>query len=420
MTLTAAIIIAVVAVVFSGLFSGSEIAYVKTNKVRMEIDASRGGIIDRIVKRFSAREDMFISSLLVGNNLVLVIYGIAFSSILNPLLEHLGLNEALVLIVNTVISTGIILLLGEFLPKTAFQINPNFMIRLFAIPLYFLYMILFPLASMVSWISKMLMKLFGVSSDTAANVKVTMEQLDDYIEETIHNVDDKSDVDNEVKIFRNAIDFKDTEVAECMIPRNEIVAVSKIGTTRDELLKKFIATGRSKIVVFEEDIDNVVGYIHVAELFDPNADWSAHLKQVIFTPETMLANNLMKRMLSEKKSLAIVIDEFGGTAGLVTLEDLVEEIFGEIEDEHDRSKVEGTQLADGSYELSGRTEIESINENFNLDLKESGEYQTLAGYILHHTGALPAQGDELDVDGLRFRIDKMSATRIEQVNVKRL
>lgn len=419
MDLVSAIIITVIAVILSALFSGCEIAFVQSNKVRMEIDASRGGLIDRIIKRFSLREDMFISTLLVGNNVVLVIYGITFSLIINPLLEQLGLSEALVLVCNTILSTGVILLLGEFLPKTAFQINPNFMLRLFALPLYLIYLVLYPIALLISWISRSLMKLFGLSIATENNIQLTLDQLDDYIDETIHSVPDKTEVENEVKIFRNAIDFKDTEIAECMIPRNEIVAVSIETTTRQQLLEKFIATGRSKIVVYEGDIDNVVGYIHVSELFDQNSDWTQHLQPVIFTPETMLANKMMRRMMAEKKSLAIVIDEFGGTAGLVTLEDLVEEIFGDIEDEHDRTRSVGEQLPDGSYLFPGRAEIETINEKFDLDLPESDDYQTLAGYILDRTEALPAQGDSFLLDGLRFDIEKMSATKIEQVRIHR-
>ena len=419
MDLVSAIIITVIAVILSALFSGCEIAFVQSNKVRMEIDASRGGLIDRIIKRFSLREDMFISTLLVGNNVVLVIYGITFSLIINPRLEQLGLSEALVLVCNTILSTGVILLLGEFLPKTAFQINPNFMLRLFALPLYLIYLVLYPIALLISWISRSLMKLFGLSIATENNIQLTLDQLDDYIDETIHSVPDKTEVENEVKIFRNAIDFKDTEIAECMIPRNEIVAVSIETTTRQHLLEKFIATGRSKIVVYEGDIDNVVGYIHVSELFDQNSDWTQHLQPVIFTPETMLANKMMRRMMAEKKSLAIVIDEFGGTAGLVTLEDLVEEIFGDIEDEHDRTRSVGEQLPDGSYLFPGRAEIETINEKFDLDLPESDDYQTLAGYILDRTEALPAQGDSFLLDGLRFDIEKMSATKIEQVRIHR-
>lgn len=414
------IVITLVAIVFSALFSGCEIAFVQSNKVRMEIDASRGGLTDRIIKRFSEHEDMFISTLLVGNNVVLVIYGITFSMLVNPLLARWLDNEAWVLVANTLLSTGLILVLGEFMPKTAFRINPNFMMRLFALPLYIIYLLLYPLAWVISGISRGLMRLLGIDLPIVSAMRLTMDQLDEYIGQIMHDTPSRQSVENEVKIFRNAIDFKDTQIGECMIPRNEIVAVSIDHTTRPQLVQKFIATGRSKIVVYREDIDDVVGYIHLSELFDTSADWTQRLKPVIFTPETMLANKMMRRMMAEKKSMAIVIDEFGGTAGLVTLEDLVEEIFGEIEDEHDRRRVDGRQIGDSVYEFAGRAEIETINEQFGLDLKESDEYHTLAGYILAYTEALPLQGESVSIDGLEFTMVKMSSTRIETVRVRKL
>lgn len=420
MSLATAIIVTFIALLLSALFSGSEIAFVQSSKVRMEIDAARGGLIDRIIRGFSRHEDMFISTLLVGNNVVLVVYGITFSIIINPLLEKWLPNEGFVLIANTLLSTGVVLIAGEFVPKTTFRINPNFMIRLFALPLYLIYLVLYPVSLLVSAISKGLMKLFGIKSDEATDDKLTMDELDDYLQQQIDDNPHKQSVENEVKIFRNAVDFKDTTIGECMIPRNEIVAVGIDMVSREELIRKFIATGLSKIVVFREDIDDVLGYIHVSELFNVEADWRKRLKPVIFTPETMLANKMMRRMLSEKKSMAIVVDEFGGTAGLATLEDLVEEIFGEIEDEHDRKRLLAREVSPGIYEFSGRAEIENINEEFGLDIKESEDYHTLGGYILDELGELPKQDDSFDINGLRFTIIKMATTRIELVRVERL
>lgn len=419
MTLATAIVLTLIAIIFSGLFSGTEIAFVQSSKVRMEIDAARGGLIDRIIQHFSRHADMFISTLLVGNNVVLVVYGITISVIINPWLEQLLHNEALVLVCNTVISTTIILFTGEFLPKTTFRINPNFTIRLLALPLYLIYVVLYPVSLLVSWISRGLMRLFGLDDGESQPEVLTMDQLDDYLEQSLEERAGKAEVENEVKIFHNAIDFKDTQIGECMIPRNEIVAVSIDTTGRDELIRLFITTGRSKIVVYSRDIDNVVGYIHVSELFNVESDWKKCLKEVIFTPETMLANKMMRRMLAEKRSLAIVVDEFGGTAGLVTLEDLVEEIFGEIEDEHDRKSIVERELPDGSYEFSGRAEIEHINERFGLGLRQADQYHTLAGYILENLEALPAQGDTFGIGDMKFTILRMSATRIELVRVVR-
>ena len=417
------IVLAIAALIFSGLFSGLEIAFVQSSKVRMEIDAARGGLIDRIIKGFSNHEDMFISTLLVGNNVVLVIYGIALSAIINPILENLfNNNEALTLVCNTLFSTGVILLLGEFLPKTAFRINPNLMMRIFALPIYMVYLILYPVSWFVSLISSGLMRLFGIKSEETSKEKLTMEELDDYIQQSLENRNNKNVVENEVKIFRNAIDFKDTQISECMIPRNEIVAVPIKATQRDQLIKVFTDTGLSKVVVYREDIDDVAGYIHVAELFNTttNADWRRRIKPVIFTPETMLANKMMRRMMSEKRTLAIVVDEHGGTAGLVSLEDIVEEIFGEIEDEHDVKKFEARTLTEGVYEFSGRMEISAINEKFGLDIRESEEYHTLSGYILESLQELPKQGDTFEIGELKFIIKKMSATRIELIRVEKL
>ncbi len=419
MNLATAITVTIIALLLSALFSGSEIAFVQSSKVRMEIDAARGGLIDRIIRRFSRHEDMFISTLLVGNNVVLVVYGITFSIIINPLLERWLPSDALVLVVNTILSTGVVLFAGEFLPKTAFRVNPNFMMRLFALPLLLTYMILYPVTLMVSGVSKGLMKLAGIKSDSDSPEVLTIDQLDDYLQHQLDDHSDKVAVENEVKIFRNAIDFKDTQIGECMIPRNEIVAVGIDSTTREELVRKFIATGLSKIVVYREDIDDVVGYIHVSELFNVEEDWRRHIKPVIFTPETMLANKMMRRMLSEKRSMVVVVDEFGGTAGLVTLEDLVEEIFGEIEDEHDRKRMLAREVAPGVYEFAGRAEIESINEEFHLDLKESETYHTIGGYILDNLGAFPVQGDSFEIGDLRFTILKMATARIELVKVEK-
>ena len=408
-----AIILTIIAILFSGLFSGTEIAYVQSSKVRIGIDAQKGGLLSRIISGFTRHQDMFISTLLVGNNIVLVIYGITISVIINPWLESILPSEALVLIANTLISTFIILVTGEFLPKTIFRINPNLMLKIFALPLYFIYIVLYPVSLFTSSLSTLLMKIFGISSPKEDTSRLTIDQIDDYIQQAIEDKPKGEIVENEVKIFQNAIDFKDTHIHDCMIPRNEIIAVNIHGTTRAELLQKFISTGLSKIVVYDGDIDDVKGYIHVSELFTPDVEWRECLKPVVFTPETMLANKMMRRLLTEKKSMAIVVDEFGGTAGLVTLEDLVEEIFGEIQDEHDRDNLIARQIAPDKYEFSGRAEIEYINERFGLDLREDEDYQTIAGYILHNLEALPSPGDTFDISHFTIKILKTSGAKIE-------
>ena len=420
MSLATAIVITVIAIVLSALFSGSEIAFVQSDKVRLEIDAAGNGVIDRILKRFSHHEDVFISTMLVGNNIVLVVYGITFSIILQPILNRWFHNEALMLIVNTFISTGLVLLVGEFLPKTIFRINPNFMIRIFALPLYLVYWVLYPVSMLVSAISKSMMKFFGIGEQTDKKEGLTIEELDTFLQDQIDSLPHKEEIENEVKIFSNAIDFKDTQISECMIPRNEIVAVAKADMNREELIRKFIATGLSKIVVYGEDIDDVLGYIHISELFDVNADLSRKLKPVIFTPETMLANKMMRRLLNEKKSMAIVVDEYGGTAGLVTVEDFVEEIFGEIEDEHDRSKIVMKEVSPGIYEVSGRAEIENVNETFGLKLDEDEDYHTIGGLVLHNSGELPAVGYSFTYEDCKLTVVKMSAAKIELVRIQKI
>lgn len=421
MTLATAIVITILAIVLSALFSGTEIAFVQSDKVKMEIDAARGGLIDKIIKLFSHHEDVFISTMLVGNNIVLVVYGITFSIIFNPILESwFNHNEALVLTVNTLVSTMVVLFVGEFMPKTMFRINPNFMIRLFALPLYLVYWILYPISKLVSAISQGLMKLFGIGELQDRKEGLTIEELDTFLQDKIDSIPDKGKIENEVKIFSNAIDFGDTQISECMIPRNEIIGVSIDNLNRETLIQKFIATGLSKIIVYKEDVDDILGYIHISELFNLKANLSRKLKPVIFTPETMLANKMMRRMLNEKKSMAIIVDEYGGTAGLATLEDLVEEIFGEIEDEHDRKKILMREISPSIFEVSGRAEIENINEQFGLMLPENDEYETIAGYVIHSSGELPSEGYTFEDAGYKLTVLKMSAARIELIRIEKV
>lgn len=420
MDLAAAIAITIIAILFSGLFSGAEIAFVQSDKVRIKIDATRRGLVSRILQGFAHRADMFISTLLVGNNIALVIYGIAISVILNPILQKwFPGSEALLLICNTLISTLIILVTGEFFPKTIFRINPNFTMRLVAFPLWLIYWILYPVSWLTSALSCGLMRLFGIHQKTTDTRKLTIEQIDDYIQQTIDQTPDRRQVENEVKIFQNALDFKTTQAGECMTPRNEISAINLQTTTRHQLIHTFITTGLSKIVVYRQDIDDIVGYIHVSELFHPDTDWRTRIKPVLFAPESMLANTIMQRMLAQKKSMTIIVDEFGGTAGLVTLEDLVEEIFGEIEDEHDRKRLDYRRLPDGDYEISGRAEIERLNEELDLDIPEDDQYHTLAGYLLHILEAFPRKGIPVDIGPLRFTVLNATETRIQLVLVQK-
>ncbi|MDE7411125.1 MAG: hemolysin family protein [Paramuribaculum sp.] len=419
MDITTWIIIAAVSLLFSALFSGTEIAYITSDRVRVEVDLKRGGFIRRVIGRFYYDEDLFISTILVGNNIMLVVYGMGAAYLIEDCwLDHTSLNKAVILVISTLISTGVILLTGEFFPKTMFRINPYTSLKIIALPMSLFYVVLYPVSLFTSWLSKILMKLAGIHTMPGRMGALSVGDLNQYLEKTIDEVNpDKSPVENEVKIFHNALDFSLTHVRDCMIPRNEIVAVNIDTTTREELSDLFTRSGRSKIVVFQEDIDNVLGYIHVSELFDPSRDWKEHLIPVLYAPETLLAKKLMRRLLAEKRSLAVIVDEFGGTAGIVTLEDLVEEIFGEIIDEHDTSSEKVKLVGEGEYECPGRIEIETLREEYHIDIPEDDAYLTLAGYILHNLGTIPQQGETVRIDDMTFTILKRTATRLELIRI---
>lgn len=407
-----------ISLIFSALFSGVEMAFVTSDRVRVELDASRGGLLGSIIRRFYAHSELFISTILVGNNVMLVIYGMGFAALVEPLLAEVSTNEAFILVSQTLISTLVILLAGEFLPKTVFGINPNNSLKIFALPVYIFYIILYPVSAFTSWLSRVLMRLVGVKDPDRKLRLISIGDLNDYIEETIDDMEEKKqEVDSEVKFFHNALDFSSIHVRDCMIPRNEIVSVNIDTATRELLVDTFTRTGRSKVIVYRDDIDTILGYIHVSELFDPSVNWKERIKPVLYAPENLMANVMMRRLLSQKRSIAIVIDEFGGTAGMLTLEDLMEEICGNIEDEHDNSRLTAREVEPGIYDFSARCEIADINERFDLEIPEDDSYQTLAGYILHTTGSIPDGGDTVEIGGYRFDILKKSASRLELIRL---
>lgn len=408
-----------VSLLFSAFFSGMEIAFVSSNKVRVGLDVKQSGVIGRVLNVFYRNEEHFISTLLVGNNIALVIYGIGMADLLEPQIARIWDNGVFVVVMQTLLSTLLILFTGEFLPKTVFRINPNSSLHFFALPLYLIYLLLYPLAKFTSLLSEGIMRLVGVKiTHRALGTMMSKVELDSFIQESIDSSPAESEVEPEVKMFRNVLDFSNLHLRDCMIPRTEIRAVDE-QTTTEELLDAFVSTGLSKVIVYRENIDNVLGYIMASEMFE-NADrWKERVRPVVFAPETMSANKLMRMLMQQKKSIAIVIDEFGGTAGLVTLEDLVEEIFGEIEDEHDNRNWVARMVEEGVYELSGRMEIEAIHERFEeIDIPESDEYQTLAGYILYHYQTLPRQGETVTIGRYEFTILRRKATKIELVRMK--
>lgn len=417
---TSYLILTIAALVFSAFFSGMEIAFVSSNKVRAEIDIKKGGLISQILNIFYAHRETFISTMLVGNNIVNVIYGIGIAWLLKePLEAWIGNdNDALVLLVQTIISTAIVLVMSEFLPKTVFRMNPNRSLRFFAVPLLLLYLLLYPISQFTSWLSMVLMRVFGIKNEKKEIRLISVGELDDYLQETIDKSEDENrEVEREVKLFENALDFSDTRLRDCMIPRNEIVGVDIAETSREQLIKLFTRSGLSKLVVYHDDIDNVIGFIQVSEMFKAGVNWKDKIKPVIIAPETMLAKKMMQNLLKEKKSMAIVVDEFGGTAGMITLEDLVEEIFGDIEDEHDRRKLIARKTGENTYELSGRLEIERVNELFDLDIPESDNYQTIAGFIVTNLEVIPNQGEEHTIGNYTIHINKKTGARLELITL---
>ncbi|MBD5185255.1 MAG: HlyC/CorC family transporter [Bacteroidales bacterium] len=415
------LVVAAVSLLFSALFSGVEIAFITSERVMLGLDIKKGGLVGRAISRFYSDRDLFISTILVGNNVMLVIYGMAAARLIEPWLNNvLHGNEGLVLLCSTLISTLVILFVGEFFPKTTFRINPNSSLKFVALPMFLFYVVLYPVAWFTSWLSRMLMRLVGVRESQSGLGVLSVGELNSYLEERIDNVSnpEATEVETEVKMFHNALDFSKTQLRDCMLPRNEIVAVDIDNTSREQLSNLFTTSGRSKIIVYREDIDNVLGYIHVSELFVPDTDWTALIKPVLFAPETLLANKMMRRLLSEKRSMAVVVDEFGGTAGLVTLEDLVEEIFGDIRDEHDTQGLTANEVAPGVYEFSGRIEVRDLRDNYRLDIPEDDDYQTLAGYLLYNIGSLPEKGQTLVIGRYSFTILERTATRIELIRVE--
>ena len=357
--------------------------------------------------------------MLVGNNIALVIYSILMAQIIEVnLLAGIISNHFVMVLVQTVISTLIILVTGEFLPKTLFKINPNLMLRVCAIPLFICYVILFPVSKFASGLSYLFLRIFGMKVNKEASAKAFGKvDLDYFIQSSIENAESEEELDAEVKIFQNALDFSNIKIRDCIVPRTEVVAVD-LTTTLEELKCLFVESGISKIIVYDGNIDNVVGYIHSSEMFRNPVDWRNNVKEVPIVPETMSAHKLMKLFMQQKKTIAVVVDEFGGTAGIVSLEDLVEEIFGDIEDEHDNTSYVCKQLGEREYVLSARLEIEKVNETFGLDLPESDDYLTVGGLILNRYQSFPKLHEVIRVGRYQFKIIKVTATKIELVRLK--
>ena len=404
--------------VFSAFFSGMEIAFVSSNRLLAEMDREKNGLSQRAITLFYHHPNNFVSTMLVGNNIALVIYGILFAKIFDATLFSQVDNDGLRVTFDTLLSTLVVLFTGEFLPKTIFKSNPNAMLTFFAPLAFVCYVVLYPVSRFATLLAKGLLRLVGVKIDKENNDKeFTKVDLDYLVQTSIDNAANEDDIEEEVRIFQNALEFSETKVRDCMVPRTEIDAVEDT-CTLEQLKQKFIESGHSKIVVYHEDIDHIVGYIHSSEMFRNPDDWTKNLRKMTFVPETMAASKMMQTLLTQKKSLGVVVDEFGGTSGLISLEDIVEEILGDIEDEHDSTKYVAKQLEDGDYLLSARLEIEKVNELFDLSLPESDEYMTVGGLILHEYQSFPKLNEVVVIGKYQFKIIKNTATKIELVRLK--
>ncbi len=400
--------------VLSAFFSGMEIAYVSSNKIHIEIEKKQNNFLSGILKKITKRPSKFIATMLVGNNIALVIYGFFMGDLL---MQYIPLEGFPGLLVQTIISTLIILMTAEFLPKVFFQIYANSLIKVFAVPAYFFYVLFSFISEFIIWISDLVLKVVFKSEGDTVQLSFSKLELGNYISEQMEIAEAKQEMDSEIQIFQNALDFSEVKSREAMIPRTEVVAVD-IDTPPKELAKLFTETGLSKILIYKESIDDILGYVHSFELFKKPTNIQKVLMPVVFVPETMLIKDVLGILSKKRKSIAVVIDEYGGTSGIITVEDIIEELFGDIEDEHDSVELIEEELGEGHYKFSARLEVDYINENYKLDLEESENYETLGGLIVNHTEEIPERGENVEIDNYLFTILEVSSTKIELVEVK--
>jgi CBS domain containing-hemolysin-like protein len=419
--MNAAIIIIILSIVFSAFFSGVEIAFVTANKLKIELNKSRNILSGRIVSWFNKREANFIAMLLVGNNISLVIYGMNMEKIVNPLLAsslpYYLQSDFAILFANTLISTFLILILAEYIPKATFRLVANKAIELFSLPLIILYFLLFPFVWFFIKISEIILKYGFRTSITTQKHHFSTIDLDYFIqdfhrEEFIEN----GEIESDIQLFKNAIEFRSTKIRECMVPRTEIKSV-ELDETIERLIEIFHQTGHSKILVHQENIDNIIGYVHAYDLLKKPETIQKILRTISMIPETMAANTMLNKMIKEHNSIALVLDEFGGTSGIITMEDLMEEIFGEIEDEFDKDQSVEKQIDENTYLFSARLEIDYLNETYHLNLVESDEFETLGGYVIHHHESIPQKGTIMNIDDNTFEIIQAGNTKIDLIKI---
>ncbi|MEX0288104.1 MAG: hemolysin family protein [Flavobacteriaceae bacterium] len=420
------IIVIVVSLILSAFFSGMEIAFVSANKIHIEIEKKQQGVLAKVLTHLTKKPSKFIATMLIGNNIALVVYGLFMGDLLMDwFTSMLPAQSSFVqlmftdfsLLSQTLISTIIILLTAEFLPKVLFQIYANTLIKVLAIPAYFFYVLFSLISDFVIGVSDFILKTFFKTEGDEVQLAFSKLELGDYITEQMETVEEKDDVDSEIQIFRNALDFSTVKAREVMVPRTEITAV-ELHETPKNLAKLFTETGFSKILVYKETIDDIIGYVHSYELFKKPKTIKSILLPVEFVPETMLVNDILNVLTKKRKSIAVVLDEYGGTSGLMTVEDIVEELVGEIEDEHDTTDLYEEQITENTYKFSARLEVDYLNENYRLELPESEEYETLGGLIVNETGEIPDQDSEIQVDQFLFKVLEVSSTKIDLVTME--
>ncbi|WP_271393657.1 hemolysin family protein [Aequorivita sinensis] len=410
------IIIIFTMLILSAFFSGMEIAYVSSNKIHIEIEKKQNNFLAGVLKKITKRPSKFIATMLVGNNIALVIYGFYMGDLL---MNYIPLDGFSGLLIQTIISTLVILMTAEFLPKVFFQIYANNLVKIFAVPAYFFYVVFSLISEFIIWISDLVLKFVFKTEGDTVQLSFSKLELGNYISEQMDIAETKEEMDSEIQIFQNALDFSEVKSREAMIPRTEIVAVD-IDTSPKELAKIFTETGFSKILIYKENIDDILGYVHSFELFKKPSTIKKVLMPVIFVPETMLIKDVLAVLSKKRKSIAVVIDEYGGTSGIITVEDIIEELFGDIEDEHDSIALIEEKLGENHYKFSARLEVDYINENYDLNLNESENYETLGGLIVNFTEEIPDKGETVEIDNHLFTILEVSSTKIELVEVRNI
>jgi len=409
-----------IAILFSAFFSGMEIAFITANKLRLELDKKQNIVFSSLISLYTRNPGQFVATMLVGNILSLVIYGIASAYLLEPFLILYLHSNSLVLLSQIIVSTLIILVTAEYLPKMLFRINPNGELKFFAVPIAFFYFLFYPVTRIILFISKFILKVFLNQQIKNVDEKIVFSRidLDHFVNESENNnYHPNQEDDNEVKLFRNALDFSKVKLRDILVPRTEMVSMD-IESTVEELRRKFIETGYSRILFYAENIDNIVGYVHHSVIFTNPDSIKSNLRKVLIVPETMSARKLLSRFVQQRLSIAIVVDEFGGTSGMVTSEDILEEIFGEIEDEHDTIDLIKKQISPGEFVFSGRLELDELNESFNLEFPENENFETLAGFILFNYESIPKINTLIIIDQYHFKILKATNTKIELVHLQ--